>query len=422
MTASLVELVKWFAQVTEAQVQGNEVGSLTLEFRPKHRGSSTLINKAIKVSSGSMAASAILTFQAVFPLLLMIGHKPKGEKLFDLHIDGATNCSEAPSFEYLDQVFLPAIQSYFGIKVICKLVRRGWGQMTPGAVRKGTIKIKFRPLDVSSTIKLQEDAQLCEIDQEDIRAPQEGDVAEVRYGSRSLDNYVVKVVVSIITPVAMHDLLKDSLATDIERRFDRPEIVFRTVEDSGHSDRVYVLLVAHSEYCRWARDMINSETLKDRDLESFTKDLSSKLCNELDDEVNAEVGGECPVDQFLQDQLIIFQALAEGRSCFPRQSKGQTTEHALDHLHPDFPLVVDELAASVELLRDVAIPTAGDGTHARRFAQNDSHHTMLARYVAQMMLPEARFYNEGKVCIGAGVKVGEGVKVKEKRQALEPQF
>lgn len=422
MTPSLVELVNWFAQVTEAQVQGNKVGSLNLEFRPKHRGSSKLVHKAIKTSSGSMAASSILTFQAIFPFLLMIGGNPKGDKLFDLHIDGATNCPDAPSFEYLDQVFLPAIQSYFGIEVICKLVRRGWGQMTPGTVRKGTIRIKFRPLEVGSTIRLRDDAKLCDQDGEDVRVTQGDGSEEIKYGSRSLDNYVRKVAVSIITPSSMHDLLKESLAENIERRFDGAEVEFKLVEDSGHCDRVYVLLVAHSEYCRWARDMINSESLKDKDLEPFAKELSSKLSKDLEDEVNAEVGGECPVDQFLQDQLVIFQTLAQGRSCFPRQLTEQTTEHALSHLHPDFPLVEDDPAGPMGKFRELASPAVRDETYVDGFGQNDSKHTLLARYVAFTILPKARFYNRGKVCMGAGVKVGEGVRVEvQKKQALEKQ-
>ncbi|KAJ4386303.1 hypothetical protein N0V93_009196 [Gnomoniopsis smithogilvyi] len=386
MTASLVEMVKWFVEKTDAKVEGNEVGSLTLEFRPKHRGHAKLINKAIKVSSGSMTASAILTFQAIFPLLVMIGGNRKGDKLFDLHIDGATNCPEAPSFEYLDQVFLPAIKSHFGIEVICKLVRRGWGQMTPGTVRKGSIRIKFRPLEAGSSIKHQDDAKLCEPDGE------------------TLDTYVNKVVVNIVAPAPMHELLKDSLTDDIESRFHGADIVFKTMEDSGHCDRVYVLLVAHSEYCRWARDMINSESLKDKDLDSFTKDLSSKLCKDLEDEVNGEVGGECPVDQFLQDQLVIFQTIAEGSSCFPRQPKDQTPE------------------ASLRNLRDRLSPVLDGPMEGRESSTNDSQHTLLARSVAQMMVPAAKFYNDGKICIGAGLKVGQGVVHEEaNKQALEPR-
>lgn len=388
MTASLVAIVRWFAKVTDAQVQGDKVGSMNLEFRPKHRGSPKLIKNEIKVTSGSMTASAILTFQAIFPLLLMIGGNPKANSFFDLYIDGATNCPEAPSFEYLDQVFFPAVQAHFGIEVICKLERRGWGQMTPGTVRKGTMRIKFRPLEVGSTIKVREDARACE--------PDVG----------LLDTYIQNVVVSIIAPVAMHNLLKEALTADIGNRFHEANVIFRTVDDSEHCDRVYVLLVAHSDRYRWARDMINSESLKDRDLESLTKNLSSELCKDLEDEVNAEVGGECPVDQFLQDQLVVFQTLAEGRSCFPRQSKDETPEDVIKHLDPDCPLVVHG-------------PTRPSNSLTSK--QHDSQHTLLARYVASKMLPKVEFYNEGKVCIGAGIKVGEGIKKEGKRQALEPQ-
>lgn len=391
MTATLIAIVKWLAEASQAEVEGNVPQSETLTFRPVRRPQPRLLRREIKINSGSMTASSVLYFQTILPLLLFVGGDPKSEKPIELRIDGATNCLEAPSYEYLDQVFLPALEEYFGIPVGHKMERRGWGQMTPDprTVQKGTIRFKLMPLEWGTTLKPRDGVKLCDEDEEDVNA-QLGDNG-LRYGARSLDNSIKKVVATIVAPSNLHEPLQEALVEDIENRFPGAEIKFST-EESGHSDRVYVLMVAHAAYCRWGRDLITARRLKDDNTDSLAKDISSKLSKDLEDEVNGEVGGECPVDTFLQDQLVIYQCLAQGRSCFPRQRKEQTTELALKNLHPDFPLKED---ATMKL------PVKNKGS-------NDSKHTHLARYAAAMMLPEAKWYNEGKVCVGAGFKAGDG--------------
>jgi RNA 3'-terminal phosphate cyclase len=76
------------------------------------------------------------------------------------------------------------------------------------------------------------------------------------------------------------------------------------------------------------------------------------------------VNRECPVDKYLQDQLVIYQCLAKGTTCF--DSAG--------------------LKGGTESL--------------------DSTQTRNARKAATAMLPEAK-YSEGNICIGAGVVVGD---------------
>lgn len=343
------------------------------------RPSPKLIKKEIKINPGSMTASSVLFFQAILPLLLFIGGDPKTMKPVELRIDGATNCLEAPSYEYLAQVFLPALQKYFGIRVVHKLERRGWGQMSPDprTIQKGTIRFKFMPLEWGTSLKPVEGVKLCDEDE-------------------SLDNMIVKVVATIITPSGLHKPLQKALAEDIENRFPGARFEF-TTEDSGHVDRVYVLLVAYAEYCRWGRDHIMAERLKDKNTDSLAKKISSEVSKALEDEVNGERGGECPIDSFLQDQLVIYQCLAEGRSCFPRADKNQNIEAALENLRYDIPLGED----NVEKLTHVP-------------DSNDSKHTHRARHTAALMLaPGTKWSTDGKVCEGAGLRA-DGEDVEEK--------
>lgn len=372
MTASLVAIVNWLAQVTSAEVEGNEPQSQTLMFRPKQRPSYKLIKKEIKVDSGSMAASSIAFLQTMLPVLLWVGGDPKSEKPIEVRIDGATNCLSAPSYEYLDQIFLPALETYFGIKTACQLTRRGWGQMTMDArvIQKGTIRVKIMPLEWDTTLKLRGDAGLCDEDEESAENLKEVPWPDAHYGvGGRVDNNILTVVATIVTPTAMHDPLQEAITEDIESRFPGAEIEFKT-EESGHTDRVYVMLVAKAKYCRWGRDYINSERLKDAHIPSLCKQISSQLAKDLEGESNSD----CPIDIFLQDQMIIYQSLAEGRSSFPRPSP--PTEDSLDSKAQRNDLV------------------------------NDSWQTQSARHAAAMVLSDAKFSSDGKVCVGAGVKAG----------------
>ena len=74
------------------------------------------------------------------------------------------------------------------------------------------------------------------------------------------------------------------------------------------------------------------------------------------------VNSERAVDSHLEDQLVIYQCLAEGRTCF------------------------DSLAA-------------GEATNS------DSCTTQLSKAAAVALLPSAEY--DGKTCIGAGVVVGQ---------------
>lgn len=387
MTASLIATVNWLAEITGAEVDGNELQSQTLTFRPKHRPSPKILKKEIKVDSGSMTASSSLVLQAMLPVLLLIGGDSKGKKPVELRIDGATNCLGAPSYEYLDQIFFPALEEYFGIKTGRQLTRRGWSQMTPEArvIQKGTIRVKFMPLEWETTLNLRDDVKLCD-EFEDGNSKFTGDTeASYASGSRAVDNNILNIVATIITPTVMHEPLQEALTEDIESRFPGAEIEFKT-EESGHTDRVYVMLVAKAKHCRWGRDYINSDRLKDANIASLSKQISSQLAKDLEGESN----GDCPIDTFLQDQLVIYQCLAEGRSCFPRPRKDQAAEFALRSLHLDFPLTKDSLVTMA----------------LRNEMMTDSRHTQLARYAAAMILPDVNFYNDGKVCVGAGVKSG----------------
>lgn len=180
-----------------------------------------------------MLASSVLHFQTVLPFLLYLGcEDPDNEKPFELRFTGLTCSPDAPSYEYLDQIFLPALQSYFGVEIGRQLVKRGWDKRTPDpkCIQEGTIRFKVLPLKLGTTLALSEKARYS--NDED--------------GTGSVDNEILQVDVTIITPPQLHESLKENIMEDIEYRFPDAQVTFK-VEDSGFLDRVYVLLVGKSE-------------------------------------------------------------------------------------------------------------------------------------------------------------------------------
>ncbi|KAK4239728.1 RNA 3'-terminal phosphate cyclase domain-containing protein [Achaetomium macrosporum] len=358
-----VSAIEYLAAATAAEVDGLFIGSHTLEFSPRLRPSQ-LQERTIKISANSPAASTLLIFQAVFPFLLFAGND-KCEPI-TLQISGGTNVSLSLSFEYLDQVLLPVLQDAFGITVQRKLLSRGWSL---GKQQRGTVEFRFRPLKPGETIKLRDSSVYAGGEP----LPTMGDIEEID--------------VSMIVPAEMHDKLRDELDVELGKLFYGVEVNYKVVEDSGADSRIYVLLVAKAGTVRWGKDMLTSAPKAkskggSRPTVALCASLAPKIARELYKEVSA--GGV--VDEFLQDQLVIFQALAEGRTSFPRGEDKSSLERAMEKLEID----------GEKLRKEKTDRPIGEG----------SMHTTTARWVTAQLLPSVGWYNKGYVCEGVGMHMG----------------
>lgn len=84
-----------------------------------------------------------------------------------------------------------------------------------------------------------------------------------------------------------------------------------TFEDSKHEKRYYLLLVATSTTgIRLGRDWLYDHSVRVGKTDSIISNIVRKVSGELIEEI--EHGG-C-VDEYMRDQLVVFQALAVGRS------------------------------------------------------------------------------------------------------------
>ncbi|KAM0323129.1 hypothetical protein ACHAQA_008979 [Verticillium albo-atrum] len=348
--------IQYLAKATAATTTSLDVGTTSLTFAPSLQPHD-LAQRHIIINPESPSASALLILQALLPYLIFAAGDP-----ITLDIAAGTNVSFSLSWDYADQVLLPTLEARFGVQVNRTLIRRGWSQ---GPSSRGAVRFKITPLA-------------------------RGQALRPRVFDDAGDRAITTVDVTIIAPGHMHQDLQNRLTEDIGNRFPAADVEFRTVEDSGHDARVYVLLVARSAGgLRWGRDVLTSTPKKGKAKgrsktkdEDFPTSLSRKLTEQLSGEVSRP--GVC--DEHLQDQLIIFQALAEGQTSFPRDDAPVADEHLMQQ--------------------------AGQGAEERQrkdkthepFGQG-SLHTQTARWVASELLPTVKWYNKGKLCEGVGMIV-----------------
>ncbi|TPX09973.1 uncharacterized protein E0L32_008820 [Thyridium curvatum] len=354
-----VTSLAWLAKVTQADHDGLSVGSSTIDFRPRLRPCD-LKDRKISISADSGAASTLLIFQAIFPFLLFAGND-EGEPI-EVDISGGTNVSFSLSYEYLDQVLMPVLEDQFGIRVERRLLKRGFSQ---GPQTRGHVWFKIHPLRPGQMLKLRDPAP--------------------KAVPTSKDFEIKTVDISIITPSDMHTHLTAQLADRLGALFPDAELSFVALEESGHDSRMYVLCVAKSSGgLRWGRDVLWDGPRKKMSRTALGEAIARRVTRDLAREVDLRG----TVDEFLQDQLVVFQALADGRTSFVRNEDGESLEEDVEGLHlGDGP--------SERLRRDKGLDPFGEG----------STHTTTARWVTTEMLPHVKWFNKGRICEGIGLSL-----------------
>ncbi len=101
------------AQMSDAEVEGLTVGSTEVSFAPRK-----IIGGRFRFDVGT-AGSVPLLFQALLPVALA------APEPVSLTLIGGTDVSHAPSSDYVEKVFLPAL-SKVGANVEFKVKRRGY--------------------------------------------------------------------------------------------------------------------------------------------------------------------------------------------------------------------------------------------------------------------------------------------------------
>lgn len=319
--------VEWLARATHAETTGLAVKSRDLLFRPSSSPGSDMPLATTSQVSGiakkkdvptkdpgdkvwkdvykdgilirrdshirmSTPGSIFLVLQAILPYILLSA-RPKLDSHSSQHdldvvplrltIVGGTNVTQSLSYEYASQVLFPMLELKLGIEPIkMTLQRRGWSM---GTTSVGSVTLDIIPLKPGSCLPV------------------------FRFEDRG---NVTKIHASILAPTpAARASVKEMVLDKIHGLYPNVEILFPVDGDSGHPKRLYLLLVAEtSNGYRLGRDWLYDRRIKEATADDHAKDLVGKVVGELSREL---AHGGC-VDEYLQDQLIIFQALSEGRA------------------------------------------------------------------------------------------------------------
>lgn len=304
---------EWLARATGAETTGLEVKSRELIFRPtskcKQRKNQMSGNqegipgvwKGIHDDFGrlirwdsfiymSTPGSIFLVLQAILPYVLLCAPPvPLDTSSLEsgsidpvpiqITIEGGTNVSNSPSFEYIEQVLLPMLNLKCSLSISMKLNKRGWSQGRPDV---GSVTFSISPLQYSFHMP-------------SFSFTERGELARIH--------------VSILAPgTSIRKDIKEKVIEHINHRHPGVEILFPRDEDSLHPKRLYLLLVAETTFAyRLGRDRLFD---RKGDFIKAADQFVLQVVEELDKEL---AHGGC-VDEYLQDQLVVFQALARGKS------------------------------------------------------------------------------------------------------------
>ena len=317
LKAQHLACVNWLAQACYARTEGAEEGSQTLVFEPGKGVEDPLPSDHSPVFKKLMrdgqpvyecrvdvatAGSTGLILQAILPFILF-SHFPSKIPV-RLVLTGGTNVSGSPSFEYIDQVLLPTLQSIGFSEIDAKLNRRGWSQ---GGSSIG---------EIVYTIPSRETVPLPAF----TLHPPESE------SKRSKPSHLRTIFVA---PSSCHDHFRKVLQPAIEQHFGtdyatEDQSLEVKCEGSLHEKRMYLILVAtmpaHLRKGSQTSDVQSTQTFKlsrdwlyDRKIRSLEKS-TTEIVEYVTNALATEVESGAYVDVHMRDQLVIFQALAQGRS------------------------------------------------------------------------------------------------------------
>ena len=330
---------------------------------------------------------------------------------YTLTIHGGTHVSKSMSTSYISQVLLPTLRKLNFPPITMSQRRRGWS--TGGGPKPlGEVTFHLDALRAGASLP-----PLC-IPTANLKAAGRGAIVAVDVTVLASDEGGLRGILTdtICGEVAATDFnSKASAAAAVELR-----IV--DSEDSGALGRLYVLLVAHtSEGWRLGRDYLHEGKVRpprrEGDLDVLIEGVSKVVVRDLMREVKS---GGC-VDEYLQDQLVVFQALAAGRSVVYGGGGGGVVEDQQGKAGTDEEADVVEKGKMKQDDGD----NNGDGDDGEDDHQQDaigedseerqqeppedqisdaagSLHTKTVRWVVKKLSPDVKF-EPGGICHGIGL-------------------
>jgi RNA 3'-terminal phosphate cyclase (ATP) len=265
------------------QLTGDQINSVEISYQslPTARATATADTQSERYLTGDIgtAGSICLLLQAALPCALLGCTAP-----CQLILKGGTNATMAPQYDYWERVFWPTLRDQCGLdpdQVQATVIRRGYFPKGGGEVHVRTQPCQ-RPL---LPIQLTERGDVCEIR---IRA----------FYAGKLPRHLAQTMAD-----AAHRYLQQHIVTTTKKAPVKYHVEV-VMEHQAVGSGLGILIVAKTTTgCLLAGSALSSP---------------KKVAGQVGIDAAAELfatlqNGGC-VDEWLQDQLIIFMALAEGSS------------------------------------------------------------------------------------------------------------
>ncbi|KAI9031335.1 RNA 3'-terminal phosphate cyclase domain-containing protein [Hyaloraphidium curvatum] len=268
--------------ISGAGCRGLEVGSTEIEFRP------TKLSSGSFVADTGTAGSIVLLIQGALPVLLFA----PGDS--EVSLRGGTHATLAPPLDYFTDVLLPVLRRFGGFPaeaIELQVISRGY--YPKGA---GHCVLRVRP----SAFRAAGRRRLQALEILD-RGEATGITINAFTSGKHSQNTTKARLLKALGELAF--------------RFPGVPCETSVVTDSAQGDDAYgcLIVIRTSTSCRIAGSSLGTFRTKPEDVANSAMD---ELCR------NWAEGG-C-VDEYLQDQLVIFATLAEGIS---RYRTGPITSH-----------------------------------------------------------------------------------------------
>ncbi|KAJ5134743.1 hypothetical protein N7448_000238 [Penicillium atrosanguineum] len=377
--------VKLLAKISGSISDGDQVGSQSVTFCPSTpEDTSCRNNETILISLKNVAiqpeyninlsspGSVFLIFQALYPYLLYVGSRA-GSECIRLTIQGGTNGTDSPSYDYATQVMGPNFARLGLPPLSMTLNKRGW---SVGRIEIGSVTFYIHPLASAGTESNVENLNLFKqsvmtkaesmvlgacfpqinlLDHErgkincidvTILAPDTGFAQERTSGASTIRTFVerqtrraLRKALQALDP-KIFESPSDSLSDDCPEQDTRIPIQVHTSEPTSTTSRLYILLVAHTStgfrighdillgkdispkkgkkgqksHAKGGRDKTDVETvadLIDECVHGFMQELADQPVPDSNPKSESVSKMRSCLDQHMRDQVVVFEALGK---------------------------------------------------------------------------------------------------------------
>lgn len=320
LKAQHLACVRWLAAACGASTEGADIRSESLVFRPqKQLGITTpdIYTKSalddgkvvydVRIDIGSPGSVGLL-LQAVLPFILFRPPPSQADRsarpTVRLNITGGTNVSKSPSYEYIKQVLLPTLSSIGIPNIEAQIERRGWSIRGSSVGSVSLLIPCLRSGEKISNKKLQ-----------------------MFNGIDESHRHPSTIEATLIAPKSLYDTFTKSITNNVNKIFGKLDNFTISREDSQHEKRIYLIVVAKVR-CKNREFIFGSDELtagrKGVAPDALADEIAARVLRRLSEDVKS---GVC-VDRHMVDQLIVFQALADGVSHVSRDVSREQDLHA----------------------------------------------------------------------------------------------